>query len=169
MFGYYTYTGTRERREAGDHTVQPAAYEEASMDPGPLLEQPAERKLPAVAVAIAGKLPVAAVTEKLPAAVAGKLPTTGVAGKLPAAAVAGKLPVAVAGKLSAAAVASKLPAAAVAGRKRRKSAADRRWKRKLRKAAELAAISWPTNWEVRTSLFIYDALRYGIAVPCVQK
>ncbi len=167
MSPYYTYT--RERREADDHAFQPAAYDEAptsmlakaassaSMDPGPLLEQPAERKLPAVADAVA-------VAWKLPADVlAGKLPAAAVAGKLPAAAVAGKLPAdALAGKLPAFAVAGKLPtAAAVAGRKRRRSAVDRRRKRKLRKAAQLAAISWPAKWEVRTSLSIYDALRYA--------
>ncbi len=156
MSAYYTYT--RERREA-NHTVQQAAPSR-SMDPGPLLEPPAERKLSAGAVG--GKLPAAAVAGKLPAAaVAGKLPAAAVAEKLPAAAIAGKLP--------AAAVGGKLPATAVAGRKRRRSAVDRRRKRKLRMAAQLAAISWPTNWEVRTSLSIYHALRYGIAVPCVQK
>jgi hypothetical protein len=160
----------------------------ASMDPGPLLKLPAKRKLPAAHVAgklpaaavaeklpaaVAGKLPIAAVAWKLPAAaVGGKLPAVGVAGKLPAAAVAGKLPAAavvagklpaaavVAGKLPAAAIAGKLPAA-VAGRKRRKSAADRSRKRKLRKAAQLAAISWPTKWEVRTSLSIYSMMLFA--------
>jgi hypothetical protein len=160
--------------QAGDHTVQPAAYEEAPssllakaapsarMSSGPLLEPPAERKLPAAAVV--GKLPTATVVGKLPAAVSGKLPAATLAGKLPSA-VAAKLPaVAVAGKLPTAAVAGKLPATAVAGRKRRRSAVDRRRKRKLRKAAQLAAISWPTNWEVRTSLDFY--VNVGILQCC---